>query len=182
MDFDAELNGFLRFYYGDGWQSIRDFITECSEKGATAKQHVGIFDRAKSSLPGIKDRDIDRLDALWAAAEAGAGTEEQLARVKRSGFCWRYWKCANGKGEFSLLHTLYQRMKARDELYLDLVDAGTAILGETNRKRALSECYALHLLRIPFCWTTLYDNVFWDFISPYVVKLYHVLGALYGDR
>ena len=179
MDFGSELDGFLKFYYGDGWESIRAFILECSEKGATAKKHVGIFDRAKGSMPGIKNQDIARFDALWADAEAGAGTEEQLSRVKRSEFCWRYWKCANNKGEFSALHTLYQRMKARDDLYLDLVDAGTTILGETNRKRALSECYALHLLRIPFCWTTLYDNAFWDMISPVVVKLYQLLGRLY---
>ena len=180
MDFDAELNGFLQFYYGDGWQSIRDFITECSEKGATARKHVGIYDSAQGSMPGIKLKDVDRFDALWAAAEAGAGAEEQLSRVKRSEFCWRYWKCANYKGEFSLLRTPYERMKARDDLYLDLVDAGTTILGETTRKRELSDCYAQHLLRIPFKWTTLYSDVFWDFISPYVVKLYRVLGTLSG--
>ncbi|MBR5410435.1 MAG: DUF4838 domain-containing protein [Clostridia bacterium] len=180
MDFESELDGFLQFYYGDGWESIKTFILECSDKGVTARKHVGIFDRAKGSLPGVKLKDIDRYDALWAEAEAGARTDEQLARVKRSEFCWRYWKCANNRGEFSVLHTLYQRMKARDDLYLDLVDAGTTILGETNRKRALSDCYALHLLRIPFCWTTLYDDPFWDFISPYVVTIYRNLGALYA--
>ena len=180
MDFDGELNGFLKFYYGDGWEQIREYILFCSENGATAKKHVGIFDRAKGSLPGIKNKDIETLDALWDAAEAAAGIDAQKDRVRRSAFCWRYWKCANGKGEFSLAHTLYQRMKARDELYLDLVDAGTTILGETNRKRALSECYALHLLRIPFCWTTLYEDGFWNFISPLVVKFYRFLGSLYG--
>ena len=178
-DLDAETEGFLRFYYGDGWESIREFIRQCSAKGAAARKHVGIFDRAKGSLPGIKNADVGYFDSLWAAAEAGAGSEEQKARVKRSEFCWRYWKCANSKGEFSALYAGYRRMKARDELYLDLVEAGTTILGETNRKRALSECYALHLLRIPFCWTTLYDNAFWDFISPYVVKIYRALGTLY---
>ena len=180
MDLDAEMNGFLRFYYGDGWENIREFILSCSEKGCTARKHVGIYDSARGSLPGIKDKDIERFDALWAAAEEAAGTEKQLSRVKRSEFCWRYWKCANGKGEFSPLRTAYRRMKARDELYLDLVDAGTTIIGETTRKRELSDCYALHLLRAPFYWTTLYDNAFWDLMSPFIVRLYRFLGAASG--
>ena len=177
MDFDAEMNGFLQFYYGDGWENIREFILSCNEKGFTARKHVGIYDSADGSLPGIKNSDVERFDALWSAAKEAAGTEKQLDRVKRSEFCWRYWKCANAKGEFSALHTPYQRMKARDDLYLDLVDAGTTIIGETTRKRELSDCYALHLLRAPFYWTTLYDNVFWDFISPFVVRLYQFLGT-----
>ena len=181
-DFDSEMNGFLAFYYGGGWEAIRTFIDLCCEKGVTAKKHAQIFDRAKGSLPGIKASDVAAFDALWAAAADGAQTQAQKDRVHRSEFCWRYWKCANSKGEFSAFHTLYQRMKARDALYLDLVDAGITWLGESNRQRQLSDCYALHLLRIPFCWTTLYDNAFWDFISPAVVSLYHALAKLYGDR
>ena len=182
LDFDSEMNGFLQFYYGNGWQSIRDFIDLCCEKGVTKKKHAQIFDRAKGSLPGISARDISRCDALWEAAAQGAETTEQQEHVRRSAFCWRYWKCANSKGEFSVFHTPYQRMKARDELYLDLVEAGTAILGETTRKRALSDCYALHLMRIPFCWTTLYDDAFWDAVSPAVVTVYQWLGKLHSDR
>ncbi len=181
MDFDAETDGFLQFFYGDGWRNIRTFITQCCEKGVTSKKHVGIYDDAKGSLPGIKNSDIEYFDTLWAVAEAGAGSEEQLQHVKRSEFCWRYWKCANSKGEFSPLNAGYRRMKARDDLYLDLVDAGTTILGETTRKRVLSECYSLHLLRIPFRWTNLYENVVWEIFSPYVVRIYRMLGVLYGD-
>ncbi len=179
LDYDAEVNGFLDFFYGGGYKEIREFIDICSEKGVTAKKHAGIFDRAKGSLPGLTSADIKKCDSLWQTANELAETPEQKERVHRSEFCWRYWKCANGKDEFSLLHTPYQLMKARDDLYLDLVDAGTTILGETGRKRLLSQCYALHLLRIPFCWTNLYDNGFWDFISPAVVAIYKFLGSVH---
>ncbi|MCR5689108.1 MAG: DUF4838 domain-containing protein [Clostridiales bacterium] len=180
-DYDAEMNGFLEFYYGGGWESIRAFIDECCEKGANAWVHAGIFQRAKDSLPGITPFDVARLDALWEDALAGAQTEKQRERVRRSNFCWRYWKCANLMGEFSLLRTPYQRMKARDGLWLDLKEAGTTHLGETNRKRELSDCYALHLLREPFCWTTLYDNAFWDFVSPFIEKVYGFLKTVHCD-
>ncbi|MCR4615850.1 MAG: DUF4838 domain-containing protein [Clostridiales bacterium] len=182
LDFDAELNGFLSFYYGAGWKGIRDFIDICTEKSITAKNHITLFDRAKGSLPGIKSEDIAKLDECWKTAAAKAQTQQEKDRVSRSAFCWRYWKCANRKGEFSPLRTtLYGRMKARDELYLDLVAAGMTILGETNRERALSDCYALHLLNIPFGWTTLYDSIFWDMISPAVVALYKIAGKLYNN-
>ncbi len=177
-DFEREMNSFLAFYYGDGWQGIRDFIDFCCDKETAWGKHVSIYEHATGSMRGVSISDVKRMDENWEKAKSGAKNETQLHRVIRSQFCWRYWKCANLRGEFSLLHTPYQRMHARDELYLDLVAAGTTILGETNRKRELSDCYALHLMFVPFRWTTLYDSGFWDFISPAVVWVYHTLGKI----
>lgn len=178
LDLEREMGGFLSFYYGPGWQEIRTFLAFCCEKAVDCGRHVTIYERAQGSMRGVSPSDIRRMDNCWTAAKSAAETETQKERLLRSEFCWRYWKCANYRGEFSLLHTPYQRMKARDTLYLDLVAAGTDILGETNRKRELSDCYALHLMFDPFRWTTLYDSGFWDFISPAVVSVYRAIGAL----
>ena len=172
LDFDAEMNGFLQAYYGGGWQSIRDFIDLCCEKGVTAYKHAHIFQRAKGSLPGLTVKDVKKCDALWAEAKAAATDETQAQNTARSELCWRYWKASNGRGEFSWLRSPFARMQARDELYQDIVAFGNDCIGELLRKRELSACPALHLLRIPFCWTTLYDSAFWDAVSPFVEKLY----------
>ena len=69
-------------------------------------------------------------------------------------------------------------MSAHDRLYHDIREQ-TDILGETTRERQFSDCEALHLLRIPFCWTELYENSFWDFINPLVIKVYSFLGKIH---
>lgn len=180
LDFEEELIGFLKFYYGNGWKHIKEFIDICTEKGVTKKKHAYNYSRANGSLPGIKSSDIKNIDSLWVKAEEKAEFAEQKSHVYQSELCWRYWKCANRKGEFSLLHTPYQCMKVRDELFLDLKDAGITTFGETYRKRTLSSCYALHLVRNPFCWTVLYENRFWDFISPSIVFVYRVMDKLHS--
>ncbi len=172
LDYDAEMNGFLRAFYGDGWQEIREFIDLCCSKGVTKFSHAGIFRRARGSLPKMTAHDVSRCDALWKAAKEKAQDETTRQRVERSEICWRYWKASNAKKEFSLLRSPFRRMQARDELYNDIVAFGNICIGERLRKRDLSACPALHLTRIPFCWTTLYDSAFWDKISPLVEKVY----------
>ena len=71
-------------------------------------------------------------------------------------------------------------MQARDALYNDIVAYGNTCIGETTRKRELSACPALHLLRTPFCWSTLYDAEFWNKISPYVEKIYAAWLEMFG--
>ena len=177
LDYDAEMNGFLRAWYGDGWQAIRDFIDLCCEKGVTARKHAHIFQRAKGSLPGLRDADVRRCDTLWETALARAETDTQRQNVLRSQLCWRYWKASNGKEEFSFFRLPFARMQARDALYQDIVSFGNDCIGEMTRKRGLSDCPALHLLRIPFCWSTLYDHAFWDAISPFVETLYNAWAS-----
>lgn len=172
MDFDAQMNGFLRAYYGDGWPMLRTFINLCCEKSVTANRHAGIYDRSKGSLPALTSADVRRCDDLWQKAVVLAETETQRAHVLRSQLCWRYWKASNSRREFSILRLPFARMQARDALYRDMLSFGIQSIGEGTRLRDLSACPALHLLRIPFCWTTLYDNAFWNWISPLVEKIY----------
>lgn len=173
LDFDAELDDFLEAYYGAGGGYIKDFIYLCCDRGVTYKKRAEIFERSKGSLPGLKAKDIKECDELWEKAKAAAEGDE-LQRVLRSEICWRYWKCSNSKREFTLFQSLFRLMKARDELYKDIVGMGNTLLGEPNRKRVISGCAALHLLRIPFKWTDLYENDFWFFISPFVEKVYEL--------
>ena len=181
LDYDAEMNGFLHAFYGDGWQAIRDWIDLCCENGVTKNKHLGIFQRAKGSLPGLTAADVRRCDALWETAAEKAETDAQRARVARSALCWRYWKASNGKREFSLLRSPFRRMQARDELYNDLIASGADCIGEMLRRRGLSDCPALHLLRIPFCWSTLYDSAFWDAVSPAVEAVYNAWLHLFSE-
>ncbi|MBQ7595856.1 MAG: DUF4838 domain-containing protein [Clostridia bacterium] len=180
MDFDAEMNGFLEAYYGDGWENIRRFIDICTEKGCSDKYHVGIFERSKGSLPGMKNKDVTLCDELWQNAKDLAGDEETLERVLRSEICWRYWKCSNRKGEFSFFRSLYSKMNERDKLYNDIISRGNDLLGEPLRKREISKCQALHLLRIPFCWSNLYEEDIWFFLDPYVISFYQFLGKIHS--
>ena len=180
LDYDAEMNGFLQAYYGSGWESVREFIDICTQKGCTYKKHVHIFDRSKGSLPGLKAKDIRRCDELWENAKALADDEQTLERVTRSEICWRYWKCSNRKEEFSLWQTPYSRMNARDVLYNDIVSRGNNLIGEPLRKRDISSCAALHLLRIPFCWSNLYEEDIWFFLDPYIVSFYNFLGKIHS--
>ncbi|MBQ7547804.1 MAG: DUF4838 domain-containing protein [Clostridia bacterium] len=177
LDYDDTMNGFLAAYYGGGWQSIRSFIDLCCEKGVTKLSHAHIFQRARGSLPAMTIRDVQTCDALWDEAAAKAETQEQVQRVLRSQICWRYWKASNGRREFSFFRNPLRRMQARDALYRDIVAFGNDCIGEMTRKRDLSGCPALHLLRIPFCWSTLYDSPFWDAVSPLVEKLYNAYCA-----
>ena len=177
-DFDAELNGFLRAYYGEGWPMLRAFLDLCCEKGVTRYKHVHIYDRSKGSLPALTAADVRRCDALWDTAIALAENDTQREHVLRSQLCWRYWKASNGKREFAFFLHPFTCMQARDALYNDLLGFGTDCLGETTRKRDLSTCPAMHLLRIPFKWTTLFDDPFWDAISPFVETLYNAWCAV----
>ena len=179
LDYDAQMNGFLAAYYGDGWQAIRSFIDLCCEKGVTRLSHAHIFQRARGSLPALTGSDVRRCDALWDEAVSLAATPQQQQRVLRSQLCWRYWKASNGKREFSVLRNPFRRMQARDALYQDIVSFGNDCIGEMTRKRGLSDCAALHLLRIPFCWSTLYDDPFWEAVSPLVERIYDYFCTRY---
>lgn len=180
VDYYAEMDAYLEAVYGAGWQYIREFIDITTEHAATKFTHLGIYQRANKTMYFMTSYDVERCDALWQAATDAAQTLEQLERVERSQLCWRYWKCSNWRGEFSRLQSPYLWMTAQDELYNDIVDKGISVLGETTRKRELSECEMLHYFRIPFAWTTLYDEDIWFFLSPYFEKLYDCLGYIHN--
>lgn len=173
VDYSSEMNGFLKAYYGDGWESVREFIDICTEKGVNYKTHLGIYQEAKKSLPDMKSADIKRCDELWQNAENLAQDDFTLMNVKRSELCWRYWKCANRKSEFGFFTPLIKRMALQEELYNDITASGGTCLGEGTRERNFSECRSMILLRIPIKWSTRYEDWFWRLIDPVIVNLYN---------
>ena len=75
---------------------------------------------------------------------------------------------------------MYNRMTAQDELYDDLVEHGVEIIGEAGRVRNLSTIEMTHHFRIPFKWTTLYDEPIWEFLDPYFMAFYNLLGKIHN--
>lgn len=94
IDYNACMNEFLEAYYGNGWQSIRQFLDMTIKKAVPEGKHLGIYVTMAETLDFDKD-DIAKADALWEAAKNSAQTEAQLMNVKRSEICWRYWKGFN---------------------------------------------------------------------------------------
>ncbi len=176
MDYDDEMNGFLKAYYGNGWESVREFIDICTEKGVNYKTHLNIYQEAKKSLPDMTSEDIQRCNVLWRNAERLAQDDFTLNNVKRSELCWRYWKCSNRKSEFSSVTPLAQRMALQEELYNDMVATGGTCLGEGTRMRDFSTCRSMILLRIPIKWSTRYEDWVWKLINPIIVTLYELVS------
>ncbi len=178
-DYDAEMNGYLEAVYGAGWESIREFIDITTEHAATDLRHLYIYQKSQETLYGMSGEDIEYCDKLWENAKAQAETEEQLSQLLRSELSWRYWKCSNRKGEFSQLQFPYVWMNANERLHNDMKAMGILKLSEGVRNQ-LSDCELLYLYRAPQKWTTLYEEPYWDFLNPYAIKLYELLGKIYN--
>ncbi len=105
LDYEAEMNGFLKAYYGGGWQYVREFIRMMTEYTGQNGRHMTIY-RAMTdkSVLNFRKRQIDYCDDLWQNAVEKAGTPAQRKNVERSLLCWRYWKACNRVGEFSRLN------------------------------------------------------------------------------
>lgn len=179
IDYDAEMNGFLKAFYGEGWENIREFIDITTKRAVTRTTHMGITQKPNKTLPGITLKEIKRCDELWANAEAQAENETYLKRIQRSELCWRFWKCCNRKQEFSIFRPLNSRMTQREQLYNDYIEFGFHRLGE-YASRVISDCKSLYLLRPATKWVTLFDENYWDFLEPYIVNFYNFLVEYFG--
>lgn len=171
-DVDAEINGFLKAYYGDGWESIREFIDIASAE--SAKGHLPMMQKAVDTFPEISDETVKYCDGLWEKAAELAGGGDCLARVKRSELSWRFWKCANKKEEFSRKCAPWVWMKAQEQLYNDFKSAGiTTIGGCGNESYNLTPSPTTYLLRTADKWRTRYDDWFTKLAAPLVEHFYH---------
>ena len=110
------MDDFLRGYYGDGWQHIREYIDRTSEK--PNNKHMGIYDNIDKAVvvaTGTKDqrRDVyDEYVKLWDDALAAAD-EEHYANVEKSSlqikyaYLCKFWE----KDSPQKLEELYNLMK-----------------------------------------------------------------------
>ncbi|MBQ7542700.1 MAG: DUF4838 domain-containing protein [Clostridia bacterium] len=181
LDFDAEMRGFLDAYYGPGGEAICRFLVRTTEKaGASRTAHLGTFPDSTDTLTRFTASDVAYCDAQWETAKALTEGTEYFARVERSELCWRWWKCNNRRGEYAFLRsTLYSRMASREALYNDLKRFGVARTSVARPNRGLTECMSLVLLRRGEKWAKLYDEKYWDFLEPFVLRLYGFLDSLH---
>lgn len=143
-DVDRLVYDFCKAYYGEGYQSVIDFINYIDENSGVGVKvtnwwvtpfpntlqiirGTGIYESVKSpAVLRIRIKDVPKIDALWATAKSKAGTAEQLEHCERSEICWRYWKACNCVGEFGK----YGDIQANTEFYEDLIRLNIVRLSE----------------------------------------------------
>ncbi|MDR1465561.1 MAG: DUF4838 domain-containing protein [Oscillospiraceae bacterium] len=125
LDYDAEMNGFLKAYYGGGWQYIRAFLDLLADNtgkpnllGCHRKMWIYI-DPTNKGLLDLKLNQVAYADRLWEKAIELAGDETCRQNVLRSQLSWRFWKGCNRVAEFSWLLPLEQWQGANEQLFND---------------------------------------------------------------
>lgn len=87
--FEAEMNSFLKAYYGDGWEYIRKYIDKTSELAIDGNQTTS--GTPFSAIPQEEYlANEETFDGWWNEAEALAG--DRIEAVKRARYQWRYIK------------------------------------------------------------------------------------------
>lgn len=181
MDYYAEMDGYLNAVYGPGGEYIRKFIDITIENPVAEGENLHIYKEPYKTMGDLSRKQIKECDELWEKALEAAETEEQRAQIERSQLCWRYWKCANEKSEFSVFRSPYKKIKARDELYNDLISHGVKKIGESwTGDKALSECAMLHYKGEPSEWTVSHEKDIYFKLNPYAVKLYNIMDTVYN--
>ena len=125
IDFYAEMDGFLKAYYGGGWQYMREFIDLISRStgvpdlfGAHRKLSIGPAPTDKALLD-LKPNQVRYADKLWEKAIELAGDEACEQNVLRSQLSWRFWKGCNRAAEFSRWQLPGKWLAANEALYSD---------------------------------------------------------------
>ena len=178
-DLETEIDGFLEAYYGAGWEAIKDFIAITTSRAATYRKHLDIYQNADDSLPKIKNSEIKKCSELWEKAKSADISEEQRARIERSEISWRVWKCFNNKEEFSIFRSTHKRVKARDELYNDMIRMGIVQVGESNDGSSdLSDIEILHYVYAPNRWTKGNESRFIVNFNCLAIKIFKIMEAL----
>ena len=130
LNYDAEMEGFLKAYYGGGWQYMREFIGLISENtgkpdeiGRHRKLHIFISPTEKGLLD-LKPNQIRYADMLFEKAIELAGDDAHEQNVLRSQLSWRFWKGCNQVEEFSRWQMPWKWAAANERLFRDFVAFG----------------------------------------------------------
>ena len=89
-EYYACMDEFLQYYYGAGWEKIKEYMTSMAAHAIRNNTHLGIFDKGDKMYPAVdengkRDTKFSRnMLALWEEAYALAETEEQKAHVEKS--------------------------------------------------------------------------------------------------
>ncbi len=179
LDFDAEMLGYMTAVYGPGGTYLKEFVDIMTEHAVTRFSHLQLETSSRRNLHNMTSSVIKQCDELWENAKAAAETEEQLAQIRRSELCWRYWKCSNGKREFSKLQHPYLWMHARQELYEDFIEMGVLRMGErVNHELSMDNAFNRYFRHI-YTWITLYDEDFLQPLNRLSERIYSFMEKLY---
>ena len=179
LDYEAEMDGYLNGVYGPGGCYIREFIDIITEHAVTDSKHLSIYQSAENTLYNMTDEDVEKCNELWEKAKTVAEDDEQLQQIRRTELSWRYWKAANKRGEFSRCQFPYVWMTEGVKLHNDLKEMNAVLFSEGGTN-LLSDCELLYLYRVPYKWTVVYEEWFWDVLNPLAVGFYKLLGAVYN--
>jgi hypothetical protein len=130
IDYEAEMDGFLRAYYGGGWQYIKESIRLiCAHAGLPEPtgepRRMGMYvTPTDKALLSLKPNQAAYADRLWARALELAGGNECRRNVLRSRLSWRFWKACNRVNEFGPLRWPGKLRAENERLYDDLLAAG----------------------------------------------------------
>ncbi len=130
-DLEKESDGFLREYYADSWQYVKEYIRITCDKTGLNGNHMTIFrSMSDRSVLSLTKNEIKYIDELWVNAKALAVDEEIRENVERSELSWRYWKGCNRVREFSRTENFSGWMDENRRLYEDFKRLGITQLRE----------------------------------------------------
>ena len=136
IDYYAEMDEFLKAYYGGGWQYIREFIDLVSEDAGKKdwlgrSRHLWFWMSPKEGrMLDLRPNQIAYADRLWEKAIELAGDETYRRNVLNSSIGWRYLKACNRKSEYSWLNPPGEWTAENERLYNDIKDLGITTRGE----------------------------------------------------
>ena len=173
-DLEREIDGFLRAYYGPGWEAVRKIISMyASHPGERSGGHLWIYDDAAASL-GFTDGEIAEIDALWRAARE-AGGKEYEARIARSELSWRYWKSCTRRGEFSPADP--RRFDESERLFRDLTASGVRTLDEWSDGDCLDCLCVRYVPADEWNWYEPDDPASWVRLAGFALEEYAMSAA-----
>ncbi|MEI6579192.1 MAG: DUF4838 domain-containing protein [Eubacteriales bacterium] len=133
LDYSAEMNGFLKGYYGDGWQYIREYIDMTIAKTGNNNLHTTIgTEMDDRALLNLKPNEIDYINELWVKAKEKAQDKTHLDNVRRSELSWRYWKANNRFSEYSIAGNPLGWYDENKKLYADFKEFGIKRIREAR--------------------------------------------------
>lgn len=132
-DLEKESDGFLRAYYGESWQYVKEYIRITCAKTGQGGNHMTIFrSMTDKGVLKLTKNEIAYIDELWVNARSLAENETVYENVERSELSWRYWKGCNKESEFSRLDNASGWKDENRKLYEDFKRLGVTRLRESK--------------------------------------------------
>ncbi|MEI6578986.1 MAG: DUF4838 domain-containing protein [Eubacteriales bacterium] len=186
-DMDKLESKFLKLYFGDGWQYIKEYLRLISSDDCSGKTIAGIKNHmtccGDNTGPGylaMTKKQIKYCDNLWVKAKGLAKEDWQLANLRKDEVSWRTWKAYNLLGEFSRAQVPSVWVKSNKDLFKDIIALGLTQYDPGNDYVTLDEFNKLDLgYLFPKYWTwrqlgkerqTTANNL-WDIVAGWITDI-----------